>query len=247
MKIFMKIALTIVSVLLIIQSVHSEPFASQWEWEKPKRYGKIKSIETEIRDGIKKEFFNKEGKKTSEEVRDKDNKLIFQWVLKYNRDNNLCEVVQKDAEGKIIWKDTATFNKKKKIETITRSSNKEKGYFSYDKEGNPERITVKNKDDKCRVIFNFKFDKSGQPIEASCLDSKGRSRGSSRLFYDDDGFTTGTIMCNSKGVKLIETNNSYKKDKEGNWTEKTTERKIYKQMMRIRPEPVTIKRKIDYY
>ncbi len=227
--------------------INADPFSNEWNWANQKVQGRVKTITTPGRTGKSIEAYNLKGQKVLKESFDKDGKMSYKTVLKYNKDNDLNEVwFSKKASNEAMYVETAVYKSKgiiNHIKNVRDGNVTESKEIKYDSNG-LSAISIENR--KRVMTWTFKFSKDKNLLESGML-FNGEAKGLSKYKNDDKG--NPTFIENLRNGKVAATQKiAYDYDSQGNWVKQTITSQRYRDGKAAgEPRVMTKERTITYY
>jgi hypothetical protein len=244
----MKSAIRLTPVFVLLAAVAAgEPFSAEWNWERQKIHGPVKSVTTGERVGRRYEEYGKDGRKLLALLYDELGKVTNEFQLKHNKNGDLNQVTfLKKGREKPLYVERADYKSKGVLKSVTRvigDKLMKSESIVYGKDGRVKSVSIKT--GKNLTTWSYRFDKDGNLIGFEL--TQGR-KSMVRAEYSKHEKGNATVMKSYRQGKLAsEATVSYKYDSHGNWTEMKAKPILYTDGKKTeRPAHITT-RKIEYY
>ena len=96
-----KIVIGVFLLLAFCKLSFAEPFFDQWEWERPRMFGKVKIIIKEEAVYTIKQIFNNQGKRIEEQLLN-NGTIIYKTIFSYDDSGKLSSIDRYSSEGKLL-------------------------------------------------------------------------------------------------------------------------------------------------
>ncbi|MEW5735329.1 MAG: hypothetical protein AB1921_10770 [Thermodesulfobacteriota bacterium] len=223
-----------------------DPFASVWDFDRPRLMGHPKNIVTKAQTYTKRETFNEKGQKVEEVLFTPTGSLGMRYLFVYDTDGNLVGLDIYQEDNKIPVHERAQYSAKGVIHAIEGFYVPQRALVIYNDKGFISQIVGVDERGERSYVWKYTWTEDGDLAELQLFGANGEALGKREMTYNDQHFQKTQVNYDARGNLHSRMFSEYKYDKQGNWVEKQVDREM-PVGNHVQKDKAELTRKIEYW